>query len=261
MPGLRFQKDFQQVRKLPFCYLCGQPFVGVDEVDGDHVPPKAVFNPRDRNPVLKLKTHKACNAAFCVDDKKVGQLVAIRRRESPRAARDLALRFAHYPELGVALENLNVDATVWRWIRGFHAALYKQPLLGNKFAVQTPFPRADKSDGLVRVRPIRQQNLLAIETIKRNRVSGTLDTLVANNAKLRYECVWCLADDQTNWFCIFALDVYDWKDLGSHSHEIPARGCVGIYQPETSSAPEGAALNRESCILVPNLDTLDPFAA
>ena len=71
MPALNLHKDFQQVRHLPFCYLCGQEFLDGDALDGDHVPPKAIFNARDRDPVLKLKTHTACNASLSVDDKKI----------------------------------------------------------------------------------------------------------------------------------------------------------------------------------------------
>lgn len=55
MPVLRVHKDFQLVRRLPFCYLCGAVFIEGELFDGDHVPPKAIFNPRDRNPILKFK--------------------------------------------------------------------------------------------------------------------------------------------------------------------------------------------------------------
>jgi hypothetical protein len=32
--------------------------------------------------------------------------------------------------------------------------------------------------------------------------------------------------------CIFALDLYDWRQLGD-MHHAPARSCVGIYTPST----------------------------
>jgi len=260
MPALRIHKDFQQVRSLPFCYLCGAAFNEGDLVDRDHVPPKSAFNVSDRQLVLKLKTHRACNNAFSVADKKVGQLIALRRREQPKSPRDLALRFGHYSGLGVAVENLNVDAAVWRWVRGFHSALYAEPLLGNQFALLTPFPRADMTSVGLKLQPIRQQHLVAVETIKSNRAFGNLDTILANNGKLRYECVWCQADDGVDWLCCFALDIYDWKDLGSHTAEIPSRGCAGIYMRTDRKAPNGATLNRRSEILIPNVDKLDPFS-
>lgn len=233
-----------------------------ESVDHDHVPPKTAFNKRDRQLVLKLKTHKSCNSALSVDDKKVGQLIALRRHEGPSSARDMALRFRNYFNLGVAVENLDVDAAVWRWIKGFHAALYRQPLLADRFALVTPFPRGDRTpNGRLQIRPILPQHLAAVDTIKNNRARGNLDTIVANKGKLRYECVWCQADDGVQWLCCFALDIYDWKDLGSHTDEIPARGCAGIYIQPDRIAPTDAARARESLIVFPNLDRLDPFAS
>lgn len=261
MPALRVQKDFQEVRSLPFCYLCGATFNATDEVDQDHVPPKSTFNVSDRNLVLKLKTHSACNNALSVADKKIGQLIALRRREQPKSPRDFALQFGHHAGLGIAVENLNVEMAVWRWVKGFHSALYRQPLLGNEFAIVTPFPRADKTRNGVKLHPVRKQHLVAVETIKINRALGNLDTIDANNGKLRYESVWCQADDGENWLCCFALDIYDWKDLGSHTAEIPARGCAGIYVQPDRKAPNGATLNRQTAILIPNVDKLDPFSA
>jgi hypothetical protein len=153
-----------------------------------------------------------------------------------------------------------VDAAVWRWVKGFHAALYRKPLTGQSRAIQTPFPRGEMRDGRVTIRPILEQHLLAVDAIKRNRVVGSLDVIVANRGMLRYECVWCKTDDGNAWLCMFALDIYDWKDLGSHTREIPARGCAGIYQLPDRSVPESASRDAVTRIAVTNLDTLDAFA-
>jgi hypothetical protein len=201
MTILRWAKDFQTVRNLPFWYLCGQAFMEGDETDGDHVPPKTTFNPRDRDPPLKLKTHKICNGRQSVDDKKVGQLLALRHGEKPNSARDHALQFVDYPHLGmVALENLAVDSAIWRWIAGFHAALYRQPMTGARGSIQTPFPRADKNEGRVVLRPLLPQNIEFVDNIKINRAHGNLDAIVSNNGKVVYECVWCLFDESDRWF-------------------------------------------------------------
>jgi hypothetical protein len=171
------------------------------------------------------------------------------------------LQIVHYANLGMAaVENLNVDGAVWRWVKGFHAALYRQPLTGDAHAIQTPFPRGDVRDGRVSIRPIPQQHLPTVDAIKRNRAAGTLDVLVANKSKLRYECVWCKADSREEWFCMFALDIYDWKDLGSHTKEIPARGCAGQYMLVDRSVPVGAARDNAIANPTPNQDTLDAFA-
>lgn len=58
---------------------------------------------------------------------------------------------------------------------------------------------------------------------------------------------------------MFGVDIYDWKDLGSSTPSIPARGCAGMYQREDGSRPEMAAVNRDSPIEVPNDNPLDPF--
>lgn len=263
MPALRVHKDFQAVRYLPFCYLCGRNLDATDITDGDHVPPSCTFNCRDRiNNVLKLKSHRTCNHAYSVDDKKAGQLIALRRGEGPKAAWDRALEFvANNRRTMIGVSNLNVDRAVWRWVRGFHAALYREPLTQIGGAIQTPFPRGDiDPDGNVNVQPLPQQHLLAVQTIKANRAAGNLDTILAWNRKLRYECVWCLSDDGAQWLCMFALDIYDWKDLGSHTTDIPARGCTGVYALKGHVAPTGATRAMPGLEAAPNTDLLDPFA-
>jgi len=79
-----------QIRYLPFCYLCRRKFVKEDQVDGDHVPPRTAFNSRDKEPPLKLKTHVACDSALKVEDRKIGQLIALRRGEGLEFERDVA---------------------------------------------------------------------------------------------------------------------------------------------------------------------------
>ena len=119
MPNLRVLKDFQAVRNLPFCYLCGHDFAADDESDQDHVPPKCTFNPRDRQPSLTLKAHKSCNENCSLADEKMGQLIAFRRGEG-RKPEKLRLKLVHGPYPGItALENLDVDSTVWRWCSHF----------------------------------------------------------------------------------------------------------------------------------------------
>jgi hypothetical protein len=258
MPILETLKDFQRVRRLPFCYLCGDSFLEDDVTDGDHVPPKTAFNSRDREPALKLETHKKCNASFSVEDKKVGQLIALRRREKVPPSRDQALKFVSGGGMA-AVTNLNVDAAVWRWVLGFHAALYQQPLLGVRHTLRTPFPRADEVGGQYVLQPLLQQHKSVVATIKRNRVWNNLDRIISNRGELRYECVWCLADDGTSWLCMFALDIYDWKDLGSSTPAIPARGCAGIYWIKGTAAPAGASQNRDSEIAITNDDEFDAF--
>jgi hypothetical protein len=52
------------------------------------------------------------------------------------------------------------------------------------------------------------------------------------SSKLRYECVWCRADSGDLWICFFALDIYNWKDLGSHTSKL----ALEVSTPGASAA-------------------------
>ena len=261
MARLGTHSEFQAVRSLPFCYLCGGGFAPDAQVNRDHVPPSAAFAKHDRDPPLKLKTHLECHKRWSVEDKKVAQLIALKRGEGPKAPRDQALRFVGAGNM-VGIDNLNVDEAVWRWVSGFHAALYRAPLVFAEHAwrtLRTPFPQGTIRGNTVALQPLFQQHALIVDAIKRNRAANNLDSLVANRGKLRYDCVWGQADDSSKWFCMFAIDIYDWRDLGSHTGAIPSRGCAGLYVPDDRGTPEGASVDRRSPIAAPNAEPLDPF--
>lgn len=149
MVSLRTQKQFRAVRNLPFCYLCGKTFETDDITNYDHVPPESVFAKVDRIP-LKLKSHLKCNASFELLDEKIGQLIGLKHRQTPSDPNHHRLKFIRSPIPGVgAVTNLNVDEAVWRWMRGFHAALYLEPFPRlRRGSLVTPFPRADLKDGV-----------------------------------------------------------------------------------------------------------------
>jgi hypothetical protein len=109
------------------------------------------------------------------------------------------------------------------------------------------------------LQPPLEQHRLVVATLKRYRVWRNVDRIETNRGQLRYECVWCLSDDAATWLCMFGVDIYDWKDLGSSHTVDSARGCAGVYQREDGWRPNVAAVNRDSSIEVPNDDPLDPF--
>jgi hypothetical protein len=259
MVSLATQAELRAVQTLPFCYVCGRTFTAGDMLDRDHIPAKAVFDKRDRMPSLWLPTHKSCNADHGVLDQKIGQLIALRRYQVP-TRRDRQLQFRIFrPDLG-AVENLDIRAVVWRWIRGFHAALYREPLPTTRFmsSLQTPFPSGVATAVGFQIDPLPQQHLAFVETIKVQRAKRNLDRIRSNNGKLTYECVWCQADNGGPWLCIFALDLYDWKDLGLTPGQ-PARGCAGFYKLESDLPPTHGTRAVTTPIIVPNSDRLDPF--
>ncbi len=251
-------KDLRSVQSLPFCYLCGEKFAPGDDINRDHVPPQSAFLPRDRQP-LWLPTHAKCNHAYHLTDEKIGQLIALRNHKVPTHQKNRKLRFNHHG--AILEEDLPIKGAIWRWISGFHAALYRAPAVGiNKFgAIETPFPLGRAEGNRIVLESVKPQHLRFVETIKLNRLKRNLDVVSANRGKLRYDCVWAQADNNGPWMCAFALDIYDWKDLGAARAQ-PARGCAGFYILPSGDVPENATRAMTSSIIIPNYDPLDPFA-
>lgn len=259
MTTLSRQIDFRPLQSLKFCYVCAQSFVPVDEIDRDHVPAKGLFSKSDRAPALILPTHRNCNGKNSPLDQKMGQLIGLLRGEIP-SRRNRQLKFKILRTNLGALENLEIDQLVWRWVRGFHAALYSQPLLSAPIfgAVQTPFPRSVATNAQPIIEPLLPQHVIFVQKIKEQRAKRNLDSIYANNGRLAYECVWCQGDNDGPWFCVFALNLHDWKDLGKTTGQ-PSRGCAGMYQLISATAPPTAAREIFTPIIIPNLDYLDPF--
>jgi hypothetical protein len=96
-----------------------------------------------------------------------------------------------------------------------------------------------------------------VAALKRNRATGTLDTVVCRNGRCRYECVWGQADNGQR-VCIWGLDVYGWKELGDVTH-FEARGCVGVYWPHSGVIPATGTRGTRLHFNVPAGERLDPF--
>jgi hypothetical protein len=255
MVSLTTQSDFRKVRDLPFCCVCGKQFAAGDLCDNNHVPPKTIFKKSDRLP-LKLKTHKACNERHSGDDENLGQLIGAMDGRLPTDPKKQRLRVRPAaPSVGW-ITNLNIDAAIWRWVRGCNAGLYLEPLLSKSFSIVSPFPRADQiDDGPFRLRPILDQHPLFVQVIKTQRMHGELDRIETNNRSFIYECAWGRSDDATKWICMFAIKIYDWKRLGMTPLG-PHRGCAGCYMVD--AVPDGATHVTEWSII---LDPLEPFGA
>jgi hypothetical protein len=254
------QSDCRKIRDLPFCYLCGEPFSEADVTDHDHVPPESVFAKEDRNFPIKLRTHKdRCHAPLSQDDAVLGQLVALIHGKAPSASADkLNITILEDPDSGATtglFRERNIEYLLRRWIQGFHAALYQSYLpKAAKFAIQSPFPSTD--DG-VEADPIRDQHFAFITSIKKNRAAGNVDRIETNNGKLRYECVWDKLSDGS-WCCIFALELYNWADLGDINN-YPRRGCAGLYSPSFAVPPPTAHKATKLIFDIAQSDHADPF--
>lgn len=262
MVSISTHQDCRTVQKLPFCYLCGKEFEPGDERTRDHLPPETVFALADKQkgPVLWLPAHKPCNEAEGTTDQKLGQLIGLRRSEVPASRRDRQLKFTVFPRQALgAITNLNIDQAIWRWIRGFHAALYREHMPNAPMrALTTPFPRAEQKSRHAAVEPMKEpQHRIIVQTIKTNRAKRNLDLVHTHDAKLRYEAVW-VQSDQGIWMCFFGLDIYDWIDLGDAGID-QRRGCAGCYALSGGSYPVSATRATPTSIIVPNRHPLDPF--
>lgn len=262
MPSLETQKQAQELRKISFCYLCGNEFVPDDDCDEDHVPPKACFATSDRNFPLKLPTHRSCNSGHKLIDEKIGQVISLKHGRLPPLSNQ-RLKFTFVPPsrrravLG-AVTNVDIEGAVWRWIRGFHAALYRQPLpVTTRFAIEMPFPSAQFSGREPQFKRLRTQHLVFVETIKTNRAARNLDRIQCNNKALTYECIWDQSDTGP-WICIFALDLYAWTDLGD-IRNFSARGCAGSYVLPSGTVPTVATKATRLRLTLPNYEPLNPF--
>lgn len=278
MIQLTSQKELRKVRDLDFCYWCGKKFGpenATDEgADEDHVPPKTLFDAKDRSPPLKLKTHRDCNGEHKYTDELMGQFIGRNVDYVPSDPKHRLLQIEGYPNLGFgAVSNVNVVDAIWRYIRGFHAALYREPLTFGaqpRRKITTPFVRAHIDKREVVPEDIDQaQYLRIVQVLKDQRSINNVDRIVAYNNQLKYECVWvCARDSSSNLLeksttkpfraCFFALDIYDWKQLGDVGIT-QARGCAGMYRSSKGQAPSKASLFSESAPSTANKEPWDPF--
>lgn len=263
MPSLSTQRELRSVSVLPFCYICGNYFTEGADTDGDHVPPKTCFDKRDRNIPLKLKTHRECNGKFNLIDEQIGQVISLKRGTIPPVRnRRLAITRFFVPSRIApisAINNLDIRGAVRRWVSGFHAALYQEPMPGEtQFGIETPFPSARFANRGIQIDQLRPQHRLFVDILKTNRAANNVDRISTNNRKMVYECVWIKSDNAEEWICIFALDIYGWKDMGD-VHNFAPRGCAGFYQLPSCKAPSSTTLWKIISTQLPNYSPLDPF--
>jgi hypothetical protein len=260
MPELLTQASIRPARHLPFCYLCGQPFSSRTDNHPDHIPPESIFAKADRDFPLKVAAHRACNNPQSKQDETIGQLIAAIHGKRPKPEN---IRLKHktfkVPTDDVpllAFLDTNLVGQIWRWVRGFHAALYTEFLPPDtKSAIHPPFPYGKmETDGFT-IDKIKDQQYMFVEIIKKNHVAHCTDRIVCNNRKCTYECVWVQMDNGP-WACVFALQIYNWTGLAD-KHFL-ARGCTGMYAPQSGRPANGT---KWTVLEVPfiNLEPLDPF--
>jgi hypothetical protein len=215
---LATQKAMRAVKQLPFCYLCGERLT--DPRNDDHIPPSSIFLRGDRDFPLILPTHVRCNSDRSLEDQVIGQLIGFLHGKAPHGPQNkLWIKGGRFKDgtPGIAVQGLDLRAIIRRWIRGFHAALYREFLPDGLFLTSPPLPEWKPLEDDGQVVPVSDVVPHFVEELKRNRATNTLDRIRCRNAKCRYDCVWIQAD-RGAWLCIYGLDLYDWIKLGDTRH-------------------------------------------
>lgn len=254
------QAAFRSLRSLPFCYLCGTT-IEPGTANREHVLARSLFAKADRTPPLILPSHAHCNCERSGSDEVIGQLVSLLHgiRLSSLTRVPVVPRLAPSGAL-TALTPFDLRGCIWRWVRGYHAALYRDylPEVVDR-AIFPPLPSTPTGSGPSSlVSDDRLQQLADIvRLIKQSRVAQRTDVVLSHSGRCRYDCVWTRFDNGL-WTCFFALRIYNWEVLGDSS-AYPRRGCAGAYGP-FESPPMNAARAPEVAIAISNQFPLDPFA-
>ncbi len=260
---IKTHKQLRQLARLNFCYKCGEDFKKEKEKTRDHVPPKSIFLKKDRTRPLILSAHNDCNNDESWADEIMGELITfLNGIHPPKNKLKVKLKLAENLENNqpvLVSENINIRGFIWRCVKAFHAALYKEYLpQETRNWVDPPVPPGTKNNKGITFEKLPEQFRTFVKTIKQNRMAGKTDRIECFNGKCIYECVWEQMDGG-EWSCIFALNIYDWKNLGDPTHQ-KRRGCVGFYMPDTG-LPEVASTGIARTLEMPisNLEPLDPF--
>ena len=257
MIELSKQSELRQARAQDFCYICGKPLAG-EPVDIDHVPPTCLFKKEDRDTPLILRTHRRCNNAENLTDEKMGQLVNLIHGKPPKPDRLKPKIYTTTDNRIMAGTKINLKGVIWRWVKGFHTALYKEFLPpDSKVAIHPSLPVARKTaEGYMPDEKLEQHRIMA-EVLSQSRRIGRIDRIICRNSKCIYECTWD-TDDNGFYMCIFGLRIYNWEKLGDQIG-FAKRGCVGFYRPK-SGIPAGAATASNLKIPIRLSNPLDPFS-
>lgn len=257
MVEIRSQAELRLARKIGFCCLCGAQFEGVDEVTRQHIPPKTIFAESDRNPPLILPAHLKCNGDQSSLDTVIGQLVATLHGKYPEPADvklEVDLLASTDGEHTVAgVKNLPLRTIVFRWVRCFHAALYGEYLIDKGGMIFEPFPAGHVIRDELVYEEIHMNRPYLVALFKQQVAARRTDGIMCYNDKCQYRCSW-LAFDDGREFCLFALRLYKWEELGDKRH--PRMGCVGWYMAKT---PIKATRGTRVEVSISNVDQFDPF--
>jgi hypothetical protein len=245
------QPDVRRHLKHPFCYFCGREFEAADAqvTNHDHVPPEKLIVVDDRsNFPLKMKVHLACHKPYSTEDERIIQIIRAGRGEHPKPGQDrtgvefLQLRDGRMIPY-IRNQHLDLNKAFFRYVRGFHAALYDQFLpLNTDRAVHLPMVEFSLDDQEHQIRLFTDREIQHATLGGMFKLSlddgAEMDAVVTYNGAMIYECMWRL-DPEDRAECIFCLRLYDLTDLGPVDL-LPRRALLGLYRPVAGIPPKAA---------------------
>jgi hypothetical protein len=84
--------------------------------------------------------------------------------------------------IGLGAVGVDLKGIIWRWVRGFHAALYQEAMpYGSRYSVIPPLPEGRIVGSRVEPVPLAEVTPEFVAEIKRNRATRTLDTILCRN--------------------------------------------------------------------------------
>lgn len=261
----RTQKDVRSAQDLPFCYICGNAFGETEDLKNhpDHLPAKTCFHNNDRNFPLKVACHKKCNGSNSDFDIRIGQLFLPIHQRVPSDPGNLMLDVEPVNDerggqpVGT-LRGLNIKPEVWRWVRGFHSALYSEFLPAHcDHEIFEPLGRLVEFGDDLFPAAESEKRWKITRSVQAHLKNDRFDEIVCNNEKLRYVCFW-MPHRNGHCECAFALDVNSWHELGDA--RLGKRGCVGQYSVARDVPPEDAAIEISFPIALSGHDNWNPFS-
>lgn len=243
---LSTQQHFRPLQTLRFCYLCCLDITDAQlangEINREHVPPTGMFKEADRDVPLILPAHATCNNALKDDDQISAQLMRLIHGRPSNEHNQLDVYAGILPDgtETAAIGGFDFRSIIRRFVRGFHSALYREPIPDfGQFMTSPPLPEAELTPDGPRFLPVEAIVNEFIPELQRHHAAGNVDSVVCRNGKVRYECVWMKADGG-QWLCFYSLDINNWGALA------PTEGfnnskCVGAYFLPFYQKPEAAA--------------------
>jgi len=243
MPRITTQQEFKVNKKLPFCYLCGEPLDNGLPINDDHCPPKSIFSTLDRaNYPIVLKVHEQCNHAWHLTDDMLSLLfdplsgqgkVEKEKHRSKMEKRKVSLDVQGIEFKGYA--NLPLRPFAYRMNQCMHAILYKEWLPYNiQRDVMYPFAEANNKGQLIS-EEICEVSLAMSKRLVSSIKADTFDCVTAYNDTFKYVCCWSTFDNG-NPVCIFAFDLMKMAQMAVPFGRLPKAviGHYAIKPPNTS---------------------------